>query len=214
MSARDKQIATERAERDRRGSACSRSGVATLKPRRQDAARNRQLLLDAARNVFATEGLESDVQTVARTAGVGTGTLYRHFPSKDDLITALVDDLSDEVMATAAAMLERRDGTGLWDFLWATGEIQARNQGLLCRLWVGAARTEYVAAIRRKITELVTDARAHGTLPDSVGQPDVILVLHGLRGVIEANFLDRPDAWRRYLALAVRGLKAPPQPPA
>ncbi len=180
--------------------------IGTAKPLRQDAARNRQLLLDAARAVFGHDGLESGVETVAKLAGVGTGTLYRHFPSKDDLIRALVDDLSDEVEATADAGLAKQDGTGLWTFLNAAGELQARNQGLLCRLWTGGARTERVAAMRAKITLLVDDAHRHGTLPRTIGQPDVLLVLHGLRGVIELNYQDRPDAWERYLELATVAL--------
>jgi AcrR family transcriptional regulator len=180
----------------------------TLKSPRQDAARNRRLLLDAARTVFSRDGLESGVETVARTAGVGTGTVYRHFANKEELIVALVDDLALEVEASADEAAAKGDGSGLWAFLQAAGEIQARNQGLLCRLWVGASRAERVAAMRSKITKLVADAHRHGTLPASVGQPDVLLVLQGLRGVIEANYQDRPDAWQRYLELAVVALKA------
>jgi AcrR family transcriptional regulator len=184
------------------------SGTAVqTKPLRQDAARNRQHLIDAARAVFGHDGLESGVETVAKLAGVGTGTLYRHFPSKDDLIRALVEDLSAEVEAIADAGLEAGDGTGLWTFLQAAGEIQARNQGLLCRLWVGTnTRAEQVAMMRAKIGRLVDDAHRHATLPESVSQPDILLVLHGMRGVIEANFDERPDAWKRYLELVTVAL--------
>lgn len=174
---------------------------------RQDALRNRKLLIDAARRVFADDGLDSGVETVARKAGVGTGTLYRHFPSKDDLIAALVDDLSQEVLEGARACLARHDGTGLWDFLQATGAIQARNQGLLCRLWVDGPRPAQQAAIRETISELVDDAHRHSTLPADVGQPDIILILHGMRGVIEANAGDSPDAWIRYLEIVTTGLR-------
>ena len=99
------------------------------------------------------------------------------------------------------------DGSGLWDFLQAAGELQARNQGLLCRFWAGRTRASQVAAIRTKISKLVDDAHAHHTLPASIGQPDVLIVLHGLRGVIEANYQDRPDAWQRYLELSAVALE-------
>ncbi len=185
--------------------------AATARPLRQDAARNRQLLLDTARRVFGHEGLDAGVETVAREAGVGTGTLYRHFPSKDDLVSALVESLSDEVLAAAQAGLERHDGTGLWEFISATGALQAESQGLLGRLWQEGRRPARVTAIRTAIVDLVDDAHLHGTLPAGVGQPDILLVLHGLRGVIESSWDENPLAWRRYLEIATRGLKAPPR---
>ena len=98
------------------------------------------------------------MEAVAKQAGVGTGTLYRHFPSKDDLIAALVEDLSDEVLASARAALAHQDGSGIWEFMQATGAIQADSQGLLGRLWREGRRPERVAAIREIITELVDDA--------------------------------------------------------
>jgi AcrR family transcriptional regulator len=182
---------------------------AAVRPLRQDAARNRQLLLDTARRVFGREGLDAGVETVAKEAGVGTGTLYRHFPSKDDLVSALIESLSDEVLAAAHAGLEHRDGSGLWEFMSATGALQAKNQGLLGRLWQEGRRPARVTAIRTAITGLVDDAHSHDTLPARVGQPDILLVLHGLRGVIESSWDEDPLAWRRYLEIATRGLKAP-----
>jgi AcrR family transcriptional regulator len=184
------------------------SPTAAARPLRQDAARNRKLLLLAARKVFGQDGLGIGVEAVAREAGVGTGTLYRHFPSKDDLITALIDDLSAEVLEIAQTTLARADGTGLWDFLHATGAKQAENQGLLYRLWVGAEPAR-LDAIRALITGLVADAHEHGTLVASVEQPDIILLLQGLRGVIESNTGGRDDAWVRYLKLATTGLRQP-----
>jgi AcrR family transcriptional regulator len=184
------------------------SPQATVRPLRQDAVRNRKELLRAARRVFGQDGLSIGVEAVAREAGVGTGTLYRHFPSKDDLIAALIDDLSVEVLESAQTALARGDGTGLWDFLHATGAIQAEHQGLLYRLWVGAEPAR-LDAIRALIASLVEDAQEHGTLAAGVGQPDIILLLQGLRGVIEANTGGRDDAWERYLELATAGIRLP-----
>jgi AcrR family transcriptional regulator len=183
------------------------STIHPTRPLRQDALRNRKLLIDAARRVFGDDGLDSGVETVARKAGVGTGTLYRHFPSKEDLIAALIDDLSQEVLESARTFLARQDGTGLWDFLEATGVIQSRNQGLLCRLWVEGPRPAQQAAIRETISQLVEDAHRHSTLPARIQQPDIILILHGMRGVIEANAGGPSDAWIRYLELVTEGLR-------
>ena len=180
---------------------------AVARPMRQDAVRNRRHLVAAAREVFGREGLDSGVEAVAKQAGVGTGTLYRHFPSKDDLIAALLEDLSDEVLASARAALEHRDGSGIWEFMQATGAIQADSQGLLGLLWREGRRPERVAAIREIITELVDDAHRHRTLAPGVGQPDILLILHGLRGVIEsATDAHDSEAWKRYLELATRSL--------
>ena len=190
--------------------------VVTARPLRQDAARNRRQLLVAARSVFGHDGLDSGVETVARKAGVGTGTLYRHFPSKDDLVAALVDDLAEDVMRSAHDALARGDGQGLWEFLHATGAIQADNQGLLCRLWVNPPPAK-LASIRELIAELVADAHRHQTLPPDVEQPDIIFLLQGLRGVIEANSSTRDgrsDAWERYLELATKGIRTPGIAPA
>lgn len=62
------------------------------RPLRADAARNRQLLLDAARRSFSTHGVTASLDDVARAAGVGPGTLYRHFPTRDHLVLAVIDD--------------------------------------------------------------------------------------------------------------------------
>jgi AcrR family transcriptional regulator len=186
---------------------------AVARPLRQDAARNRRHLVAAARRVFGHDGLDSGVEAVAREAGVGTGTLYRHFPSKDDLVAALLEDLSDEVLVSARAALAHQDGTGVWEFMQAAGAIQAESQGLLGLLWREGRRPERVAAIREIITELVNDAHRHATLAPGIGQPDVLLILHGLRGVIEgatdgSDSLDS-GAWKRYLELATQSLKPP-----
>jgi AcrR family transcriptional regulator len=187
---------------------------AVARPMRQDAVRNRRHLVAAARQVFGRDGLDSGVEAVAREAGVGTGTLYRHFPSKDDLIAALLDDLSDEVLESARAALAHQDGSGIWEFMQSTGAIQAESQGLLRLLWREGHRPERVAAIREIITELVDDAHRHHTLAAGIGQRDIIVLLHGLRGVIESAAGDEDDAsgdnWRRYLELAMQSLKPRP----
>jgi AcrR family transcriptional regulator len=176
------------------------------RPLRQDAARNRRLLLDTARRVFAEEGLEVGVDTIAAAAGVGTGTFYRRFPSKEDLIEALIDDLADHLLTVARQALARGDGTGLWEFLEAAGAYQADNHGLLCRLWTGARLPRQTEDIRAAIDRLVEDAHRHGTVRAGVTQADIRFVLYGLRGVIETTSATEPDAWRRYLDVVRTGL--------
>src|ERR1700761_7454808 len=70
-------------------------------PMRRDAARNRELPIAAAREVFAQRGLEASLDDVARHAGLGVGTAYRHFANKRELATALIDDAIDSIVALA-----------------------------------------------------------------------------------------------------------------
>jgi AcrR family transcriptional regulator len=77
----------------------------TVQPLRRDAARNRKRLLEAAAEVFAEQGLQASVDDVARVAGVGMGTLYRRFPTKDALIDELVRELLTEDLQDAREAL-------------------------------------------------------------------------------------------------------------
>jgi AcrR family transcriptional regulator len=79
------------------------------RPQRADARRNRERILAAAREVFAKEGREVQMPDVARAAGVGVGTLYRHFPAKEDLVRALVCDKVQATIDTAREALTRDD---------------------------------------------------------------------------------------------------------
>jgi AcrR family transcriptional regulator len=96
------------------------SGVAATpraKPLRADAARNRAKVLDAARAAFAAEGLAVPLDEIARRAGVGAGTVYRHFPTKEALFEAVVADRLDALAAQAEAARTAEDpGTAFFDF--------------------------------------------------------------------------------------------------
>ena len=172
-----------------------------------------RLLLAAAREVFGRDGLDSGVEAVARQAGVGTGTLYRHFPSKDDLIAALVDDLSQEVLENAQACLARRErDRNLGDFLQSTGAIQAEKPGPALQALVGgwsATRATGLPSGPPSLNSSMTRTST-GRYPLGIEQPDIILILHGLRGVIEAN-AGGPQTdlhpWLRYLELATQSLR-------
>ena len=110
------------------------SPVAATEPRplRVDAARNQERILAAAREAFAEQGLDVGVQEIARRAGVGKGTLFRHFASKDALIAAIFEDLALAIEASADRALEDADPwRGLATFLEEGGRMQAANMGYL-----------------------------------------------------------------------------------
>src|SRR4051794_39871605 len=103
---------------------------APVRPLRADAARNRARVLDAARAAFAEGGLDVGVEEIARRAGVGKGTLYRRFPTKEALVRAIFDDILEEI----ARLVEEADAepdpwTAFARYLHATARMQASNQG-------------------------------------------------------------------------------------
>src|SRR3954463_5386003 len=95
----------------------SSSSATEPRPLRADARRNRELILAAAREAFAEAGRDVQMPDVARAAGVGVGTLYRHFPAKEDLVRALVQDKVQTVIATLREALTREDPWEAIDWL-------------------------------------------------------------------------------------------------
>jgi AcrR family transcriptional regulator len=177
------------------------------RPLRKDAAENRERLLQAATQVFAEQGLEASVEEVARVAGVGMGTLYRRFPTKEALINELVHELQQEVLEDARRALATGDGLGLELFLHDAARRQVSHRGCLPRLWNTDATAETAQEIRRLIAELTQDAHAHGRLRVDATAADIVVVFWAVRGVIESTQSVAPDAWRRHLAVLLAGLR-------
>src|ERR1700722_20731443 len=105
------------------GQLCYRGLVTPPRPRRADAARNRALLLAAAADEFAERGLDASVADIARRAGVGKGTVFRHFATKDDLLAAIVLDRVNALNAVGDRLLDAADpGAALLEFLPAAAD--------------------------------------------------------------------------------------------
>jgi AcrR family transcriptional regulator len=183
------------------------SAVEVARPLRKDAAENRERLLRAAAVVFAEQGLDASVEEVARAAGVGMGTLYRRFPTKEALIAELVGQLQQEFIDDARRAAQLPDGLGLETFLHDAARRQATHRGCLPRLWNSASTTAAAEEIRRLIAELAADARAHGRVRPEVTTADIVVVFWAMRGVIESTLSVAPDAWQRHLAVVVAGLR-------
>ena len=185
----------------RRNSGRRRARMTTL---RSDAVRNRQRLLEAAETVFAEHGLEAGVEEIARAAGVGVGTLYRRFPTKDALIGELVRDLLSEIRELAVTSID--DPDGLERFLYATAAAQATHRGCLARLWDDAQTAQLKTAVRAAAAKLLAQAQANGRVRPDATLADLDLVFWSLRGIIEAA---GPHAvlWRRHLAIMIAGLR-------
>src|SRR5688500_19673412 len=98
---------------------------------RADARRNREAIVEAARELMATDGTDAQMDDIARAAGVGVGTVYRHFPTKDDLIVALVGDRFARLAERAAEALSEDDPwEAFCDLMRYSAEIQIRDRAL------------------------------------------------------------------------------------
>jgi AcrR family transcriptional regulator len=175
------------------------------RPLRRDAARNRDRLLAAASEVFAAQGLEASVADIARQAGVGMGTLYRRFPTKDALIEALVHEVLEAMIEMATDAAGSPDGTGLEHFLLASSAYQAEHRGCLPRLW--STDHELVRTARGLITQLLDDAKRHRQVREDLTNTDLTLFMWSIRGILETTGELAPDAWQRHLELLIAGMR-------
>jgi AcrR family transcriptional regulator len=182
------------------------------RPLRRDAEQNRQRLLDAAADVFAEHGLEASVEEIARTAGVGMGTLYRRFPTKDALISALVQDVLTTMLGIAQEGTERPGGTGLEYFLETASAYQAAHRGCLQRLWDAGTGHDLVQEVRSRIDAMLAEAKRHGRVRADITSTDVTIVLWAIRGIIETTQGGAPEAWQRHLDIFIAGLRPAADP--
>jgi AcrR family transcriptional regulator len=180
------------------------------RPLRRDAAQNRERLLRAAFDLFAEQGPEVGVNEIARRAGVGPGTLYRRFPTKEALVDELYEVVLDEMLAAIRQSLAGDvPGEALEQCLRRLGEIMAAHRGCLARLFAarpaGAAdrAPEWWAAVEAMLVQ----AKSAGRVRPQIAIPDVRLCLISLRCVVEETVADTPDLWRRHLDLLLAGLR-------
>jgi AcrR family transcriptional regulator len=180
---------------------------------RSDAKRNREQIVAAARMLFARFGVEASVDEITRAAGVGMGTLYRHFPTKEDLVDAVLEDAFAEFLGLASAAVEDSDAwAGLSTFLERALALRAANRGLTDVLATRIHGRERAAAMRRRmrplLVELVSRAQLQGALRLDFSADDLPLLLWGGDGVIDCATNVSPEIWRRYLGLVLDGLRA------
>ena len=157
-------------------------------------------------------GVDVPVRDIANRAGVGIATLYRHFPTRDDLVDAVLEDAFDEYVALAENALSAPDGwTGFTRFVEQVLTLHARNRGLKDVVETRARGRERAAAMRRRIAPLVVRvvarAQAEGTLRADFMPQDVALVFWGTDRVIELARDVAPEIWRRHLAFVFDGLR-------
>jgi AcrR family transcriptional regulator len=184
------------------------------RPLRADARRNRDRVLDAARECFAQQGLDAQMDDIARAAKVGVGTVYRHFPTKEALAEAIASDHFDRLAASARAALENPDPwDGFSEFLRSSGQDQAGDRALA---EVMAAEPEVMcdAASRRPdlheaLAQLVQRAQDAGKLRRDLVPADVPMLICGVGRATLAGSKGPTMSPRRYLEIVLDGLRAP-----
>lgn len=180
---------------------------------RADAARNRARILAAARTLFAECGSEVQLPEVARAAGVGIGTVYRHFPTHIDLIEAAAEHRFAEIEAFARTecLQHSEPGQALVRYLHHVGEVLAADRGLSASIEVARQSTgseprgETRARLEAVISELIERDRDAGTLRDDCTVADVYMIV----GAISATIHNRSGDWRRLLDITLHGLRHP-----
>jgi len=183
------------------------------RPRRADARRNHEKILEAARVAFAEDGLDAQMPDLARRAGVGVGTLYRHFPTKDALVCALAEDHFTRLGDLAAEACTERDAWGaLRDLVWTSARLFLDDRGLAeIAAQQPQAISEAAAAQDRLIghaAQLVERARAEGTIRPDATVDDIGTIMCGLGAVARMQVLGKTVSWERYVTLMLDGLRA------
>jgi AcrR family transcriptional regulator len=185
------------------------------RPQRADARRNRENILTAAKKVFAEVGTDAQMETVARRAGLGVGTLYRHFPTKGDLLGELVAEQFAAFRDQARLSLESVEDP--WEALSGTLRANARlaseNLAVQNAITGSEVNWERVHPVREELLatteELIARGHAAGVVRDDLDVMDIPTVMCGLCSTMGAT---RPDGtapdWRRHLEILLDGLRA------
>jgi AcrR family transcriptional regulator len=184
----------------------------TKPPLRRDAQRNRDRIIAATSAAFQERGLDVGVDEIARRAGVGMGTLYRHFPTKDALIDAIVDTRFAQLTEAAERALEAEDAwEGFQGFLHAAVELQATDRGFKDALAARGRDERRVKAARKKlydvIDRLVARGRDAGVLRADLAAPDVTVLLWATARVVERTADVAPEQVGRFLEIYLDGLR-------
>ena len=183
------------------------------RPLRADARRNRARILAAARDLFAMENPEVQIDDVARRAGVGVGTVYRHFPDKEALMGELVRErfgVFDERLRVALADESAEPFDALADALRSNAASVAEDSATRFAFMSGGERVFAHAAVEMEefmglAIQLVDRARRSGTLREEFQPQDIPMVMCGVCATIDKRAAGWD--WRRYLEIIIHGMR-------
>jgi AcrR family transcriptional regulator len=180
------------------------------KPLRSDARRNYEKLLAAADEAFSADGVAASLEGVARAAGVAIGTLYSHFPTRDDLLATLLAERMDRLVALGADLAETvPPQQALVDWLTAFGTGAAAYQGLpdsVIRTLRNPESALYSSCetMRATCDQLLTAAKHSGSCRGDVDAEDLLAITAAVAGAADARQKDP----RPFVELIAHGLRA------
>ena len=183
-------------------------------PRRADATRNRERIVSAAHELFVESGLEVSTRRIAGEAGVGLGTVYRNFATRDDLVDAVLEDAFDEYIdiAERALAAEGDAWSAFTQFVDHALELQSRNRALKDVVETRAHGRARAHAMRERVrpvvAELIRRAQEQGALRQDFTPQDLPLLFWSSDRVIELAGQVAPGLWRRQLGFLLDGLRA------
>ena len=180
-------------------------------PLRSDARRNRELILAAASDLFAESGADLSIDEIARRAGVGHATIFRRFPTKDDLILAIIEQRMNEMIAALEEAARNDDAwEGLATAMAHIAERQAMDRGLTdsTKSRVVSAPNLQEARMRllAPIADMLRRAQEAGQVRDDLAPEDVFFLIAGAANASPCRF-EIPGLWRRYLGVIMDGMR-------
>jgi AcrR family transcriptional regulator len=180
---------------------------------RRDAQRNRERILAAAGDLFAERGVGASLDDVAAAAGVGVGTVYRHYPTKDALLDELFEAKVEELAAGAEAAASEPDSwMAFAGFLQRLTEAFVANRALEAVMLHPDRRRQRIEHARERLEEpvlaIVERAKADGNLAPAFAPEDIGVIHTMLAAVVRETHAEDPELWRRYFALVLSGLAA------
>ena len=180
---------------------------------RADAARNRAAIVEAARSVFAEQGLDAPLDEIARRAGTGNATLYRRFPTRGDLIAAVfADRMTEHLEAVEAGLADEDPWRGFASYVVAVGAMQARDRGIADLVTMDVPSAPEIEALRSRafdgLVRLVERAHAAGVLRADFTTQDVVLLLMANAGLVERAHGISAAASARLVHVLLDGFRA------
>ena len=180
------------------------------RPKRADARRNRELLIEAARTVFSTQGAGAPMEAIANQAGVGVGTLYRHFPNRLDLVEAVYESDVQELAATAQRVVaELEPGAAVDAFFDAFVRYAQTKQALLGELQQSFEkhpdlRSRCREQIESSFDMVIEQAKQAGAIRNDISGSDVMQ----LTAPVCTNSSISAEQSQRLIGMILDGLRA------
>jgi AcrR family transcriptional regulator len=190
----------------------SHLAAAEERPLRADARRNREKVLAAARAVFSEHGREAQMDDVARRAGVGVGTVYRHFPTKEALIEALMVDAFQTIADAARRALDIEDPWEAFStVLWSGAETMSADRALseVFASIPGGMESAMptIGGLTESMETIMRRAQDAGVLRPDALIDDIPMLMCGIGSATKKEHRCE-GAWRRHLSIVLDGLRA------